>query len=62
MNVAQRLERLNKELETDCLIRGTTFAGAQSACASAMPMDATQVRGREATIEVFALSLAIKSS
>ncbi|MGQ0580695.1 MAG: adenylate/guanylate cyclase domain-containing protein [Reyranella sp.] len=55
VNVAQRLERLNKELETDCLICGTTFADAQSACAGAVPMGATQVRGRESTVEVFAL-------
>lgn len=57
VNVAQRLERLNKELETDCLICGTTFAAARPSCADAVPVGATQVRGREAAIEVFALGV-----
>ena len=55
VNVAQRLERLNKELETDCLICGTTFEAARSACADAVTVGATQVRGRDGTVEVFAL-------
>jgi class 3 adenylate cyclase len=55
VNVAQRLERLNKELETDCLICGTTFEAARSVCADARPVGATPVRGREASVEVFAL-------
>lgn len=55
VNVAQRLERLNKELETDCLICGATFAAAQSTCTDALPVGATQVRGREAAVEVFSL-------
>lgn len=56
VNLAQRLERLNKELETDCLICGTTFEAARSACADAVAMGATQVRGRDGAIDVFALS------
>lgn len=55
VNVAQRLERLNKELQTDCLICGATFAAAQSTCTDALPVGATQVRGREAAVEVFSL-------
>ena len=55
VNVAQRLERLNKELETDCLVCGTTFGTARSACADAVAMGSVQVRGREGAVEVFAL-------
>jgi class 3 adenylate cyclase len=55
VNVAQRLERLNKELETDCLICGTTFGTARSTCADAVAMGSVQVRGRNGAVEVFAL-------
>ncbi len=55
VNPAQRLERLNKELETDCLICGRTFNEASSVCADAVAVGATQVRGRDAAIEVFSL-------
>lgn len=55
VNVAQRLERLNKELETDSLICGATFEAARSVCADAVAMGSVQVRGREGAIEVFAL-------
>lgn len=55
VNVAQRLERLNKELETDCLICGTTFEAARSSCGDAVGMGATPVRGREGTLDVFAI-------
>jgi adenylate cyclase len=51
--LAQRLEALNKELGTDCLICGTTFKRAGSLD---MPsMGSVQVRGREGTIDAFAL-------
>jgi class 3 adenylate cyclase len=55
VNLAQRLERLNKERDTECLICGTTFAGARSHCADATPVGAVRVRGREAAVEAFAL-------
>jgi len=55
VNVAQRLERLNKELETDCLICGTTYEAARSTCADALVVGSVQVRGREAVVEVFSL-------
>ena len=55
VNVAQRLERLNKELETDCLICGDTFDAARSSCTDALAVGATQVRGREGTLNVFAI-------
>jgi class 3 adenylate cyclase len=55
VNVAQRLERLNKELETDCLISGMTFEAARSACADAVAVGSVQVRGREGPVDVFAI-------
>ena len=55
VNLAQRLEELNKELDTDCLICGTTFKAAESSCMDAVAMGSVQVRGRESTVEVFAL-------
>lgn len=55
VNLAQRLEGLNKEFETDCLISGATFATVRSNCADAVAMGSIQVRGRENTVEVYAL-------
>lgn len=55
VNLAQRLEELNKELETDCLMCGTTFMAARSDCADAVAKGFVQVRGRENAVEVFAL-------
>jgi adenylate cyclase len=55
VNLAQRLEELNKELATDCLICGVTFEAAQSDCADATAMGPVQVRGRDRTVDVFAL-------
>jgi len=55
VNLAQRLEELNKELDTDCLICGTTFKAAESNCVDAVAMGWVRVRGRESAVEVFAL-------
>ncbi|MCW0000117.1 adenylate/guanylate cyclase domain-containing protein [Pararhizobium sp. YC-54] len=55
VNLAQRLEVLNKEFETDCLISGATFEAASSNCADAVAIGAVQVRGRGNAVEVFAL-------
>jgi class 3 adenylate cyclase len=55
VNLAQRLERLNKDFETDTLICGTTFTGANGAAPNAERMGTVQVRGRELAVEVFAL-------
>jgi adenylate cyclase len=55
VNLSQRLEQLNKEFETDCLICGTTFQAARSECADAAPIGTVQVRGRRSPVEVFAL-------
>ena len=54
VNVAQRLERLNKEFGTDSLICGTTFEAARSACTDAVAMGSVQVRGRAGPVQVFA--------
>jgi adenylate cyclase len=54
VNLAQRLEELNKELDTDCLICGTTFKAA--GCVDAVAKGSVQVRGRESAVEVFALT------
>jgi class 3 adenylate cyclase len=53
VNLAQRLERLNKKLRTDCLMCGVTFA--RSSGVDAAPMGRIRVRGREGAVEVFAL-------
>lgn len=55
VNLAQRLEELNKEFDTDCLICGTTFRAAGSNCVDVVAMGSVQVRGRESAVEVFAL-------
>ena len=55
VNLAQRLEALNKDLGTDCLICGATCAAARSDCADAVAMGSVQVRGRDAAVEVFAV-------
>jgi adenylate cyclase len=55
VNLAQRLEELNKDFETDCLISAATFKAAPSNCLDAVAMGSVQVRGRKSTIEVFAL-------
>jgi len=54
VNLAQRLERLNKELGTRSLISGATFEGARATCADAVAVGSVQVRGRDGTVEVFA--------
>jgi class 3 adenylate cyclase len=56
VNLAQRLEGLNKELGTDCLICGATYAAAPASCA-ATAIGAVQVRGREHAVDVYAMSL-----
>jgi adenylate cyclase len=55
VNLAQRLERLNKELGTDTLVCGATFAAAPSACTGMKAAGFLQVRGRERAVEAFAL-------
>jgi class 3 adenylate cyclase len=54
VNLAQRLERLNKKLETGCLMCGITFGG--SSGVEATPMGSIRVRGRARAVEVFALT------
>jgi adenylate cyclase len=55
VNLAQRLEELNKELDTECLISGATFAAAGPDRGATIAMGTAHVRGRERAIEIFAL-------
>jgi len=55
VNLAQRLERLNKELQTETLVCGATFRGAGQVGAGARGVGTVQVRGRELAVEVFAI-------
>ncbi|WP_234826655.1 adenylate/guanylate cyclase domain-containing protein [Sinorhizobium meliloti] len=56
VNLAQRLEALNKDFGTDCLISGSTFDGLHPVCLDAVAMGTLQVRGRERSARVYALS------
>jgi adenylate cyclase len=56
VNLAQRLEQLNKEFKTRCLICGTTFESARSSVPDADAIGALQVRGRDRAVAVFSLS------
>jgi adenylate cyclase len=55
VNVAQRLERLNKELGTSILVCGTTFMAIRPAGVDSVAMGSLQLRGREASVDVFAV-------
>jgi adenylate cyclase len=55
VNLAQRLQELNKEFETACLICGTTINAARSGCADAVAIGPLQVRGRAGSVEIYAL-------
>jgi adenylate cyclase len=55
VNLAQRLERLNKKLGTDCLICGETCRAAGADCADAAARGSLRVRGRKAAVEVLAI-------
>jgi class 3 adenylate cyclase len=57
VNVAQRLERMNKELGTTCLICGVTYAQAQSSIPGAVAIGALKVAGRDHPVEVFSLKM-----
>lgn len=55
VNLAQRLERLNKELGTNCLICGTTFQALPSKDATATAVGSVHVTGREKAIDAFSI-------
>jgi adenylate cyclase len=55
VNLAQRLEQMNKEFKTNCLMCGTTVRLAGSSCSDAVAMGTCQVRGRDGAVEVFSL-------
>jgi len=54
VNLAQRLENLNKELGTLCLVSGETCRAA-TLFNGFVAKGSVQVRGREAAVDVFAL-------
>jgi adenylate cyclase len=56
VNLAQRLEALNKEYQTSCLICGATFSAARSDIPDAVAIGNIQVRGRNRAVEVFAVA------
>jgi adenylate cyclase len=56
VNLAQRLERLNKEFGTLCLVSGDTLKAVPAAIPGARARGSVQVHGREGTVEVFAVS------
>ena len=55
VNLAQRLEQMNKEFKTNCLICGTTVGSAGASSSDAVAMGTYQVRGRDGAVEVFSL-------
>jgi adenylate cyclase len=55
VNVASRIETLNKQFGTHVLVSGTTRALLQDAH-GLTPMPAVRVKGRAAEVEVFALA------
>jgi class 3 adenylate cyclase len=55
VNVAQRLERMNKDFNTDCMICGKTFESARLSAADAQPIGAIKVAGRDRAVEAFSI-------
>ena len=56
VNVASRIEALNKQFGTEVLVSGATRALLQDAQHLLRPMPAVRVKGRAAEVEVFALA------
>jgi adenylate cyclase len=56
VNLAQRLEQMNKEFRTNCLICGTTMKAMGTGSADAVAIGTVQVRGRDRAVEVFSLA------
>jgi class 3 adenylate cyclase len=56
VNLAQRLEQMNKEFKTSCLICGTTMQAMGTGSADAVAVGTFQVRGRDRAVEVFSLA------
>jgi class 3 adenylate cyclase len=55
VNLAQRLEQMNKEFQTNCLICGMTMRLAGTSCSDAVARGTYQVRGRDGAVELFSL-------
>jgi class 3 adenylate cyclase len=57
VNLAQRLEQINKDLATSCLSCRTTIESARSSCADAVAIGSVQVRGRDRPVDAFSLGV-----
>ncbi len=55
VNLAQRLEQMNKELGTLCVVCAKTFDAAVSAAADATAIGTVRVRGRAEPLDVYAI-------
>lgn len=55
VNLAQRLEELNKTFGTRCLVCGVTFQAAAGVIAASSAMGEIDVRGRDHPVDVYAL-------
>jgi adenylate cyclase len=55
VNLAQRLEQMNKEFGTSCLICGTTFDAVRSQFSGAITIGEHAVRGRDRKVEIFSI-------
>ncbi len=58
VNLAQRLQVMTRELDTDCLISDATHRAAGPACDGAVANGTVAVRGREQPVQVFAIGRA----
>jgi adenylate cyclase len=62
VNLAQRLEQMNKEFKTSCLICGTTMKAMGASSADAVAIGTFQVRGRDGAVEVFSLASTLQGA
>jgi class 3 adenylate cyclase len=56
VNLSQRLEALNKELGTSCLICGTTYHAVRDRVRGLQPLGPQSVRNRDQPVAIFALN------
>jgi adenylate cyclase len=56
VNLSQRLERMNKDLGTSCLVCGDTYEAMSPDETDLVSIGRVQVRGRQQTVQVFKLS------
>jgi len=56
VNLGQRLQALDKDLCTVCLVCDATYRAAGPACADAVSSGTVAVRGRDRPVEAFAVA------